>query len=108
VALVFTARETNLKERKMRAKFITAVLFATLVSGPVLAQVPTASPKPSLFSRMRTAVRPKPSQARPATAATHNAQRPRTAKSLGCSKEADAKNIHGKDRKIFMSRCKKA
>ena len=34
-------------------------------------------------------------------------QKPRTAESIQCSKDADAKNIHGKDRKKFMSACKK-
>jgi psiF repeat-containing protein len=32
----------------------------------------------------------------------------RTAKSLECSKQADAKNVHGKPRKAFMRKCKKA
>ena len=32
----------------------------------------------------------------------------RTAKSLDCSKQADAKGLHGKPRKSFMSGCKKA
>lgn len=40
--------------------------------------------------------------AKPAAAA-----KPRTAKSMECSKEADAKNLHGKPRKKFMSTCKK-
>ena len=31
----------------------------------------------------------------------------RTAASLECSKEADTKGIHGKERKKFMSDCKK-
>ena len=35
-------------------------------------------------------------------------QTPRTAKSLECSKQADAKSLHGKPRKKFMSSCKKA
>ena len=34
--------------------------------------------------------------------------KPRTAVSLQCSKDADAKGIHGKERKKFMSGCKKA
>ena len=42
--------------------------------------------------------------AKPAAAAA----KPRSAKSLECSKEADAKNLHGKPRKKFMSRCKKS
>ncbi|MFL6791306.1 MAG: PsiF family protein, partial [Bradyrhizobium sp.] len=32
----------------------------------------------------------------------------RTAGSLECSKEADAKGLHGKERKKFRSECKKA
>jgi hypothetical protein len=32
----------------------------------------------------------------------------RTAKSLECSKQADAKGLHGKERKKFRSECKKA
>ncbi|MVT70414.1 phosphate starvation-inducible protein PsiF [Bradyrhizobium pachyrhizi] len=31
----------------------------------------------------------------------------RTAESLECSKEADAKGLHGKERKKFRSECKK-
>jgi hypothetical protein len=47
----------------------------------------------------------------PAPAATteagSKAKAPRTAKSLECSKEADAKGLHGKERKKFRSQCKK-
>jgi hypothetical protein len=32
----------------------------------------------------------------------------RSAESLECSKEADAKGLHGKERKKFRSECKKA
>lgn len=34
--------------------------------------------------------------------------KPRSALSIECSKEADAKGLHGKDRKHFRSECKKA
>jgi psiF repeat len=34
--------------------------------------------------------------------------KPRTAESLECSKEADAKGLKGKERKKFRSECKKA
>lgn len=40
--------------------------------------------------------------------AERKAQKPRTAASLECSKEADAKGLHGKERKKFRSACKKA
>ena len=42
------------------------------------------------------------------TATAKVAPKPRTAASLQCSKDADAKNIHGKPRKAFMNSCKKA
>ena len=43
-----------------------------------------------------------------ATPAAKKAAKPRTAASLQCSKDADAKGVHGKERKKFMSECKKA
>lgn len=42
---------------------------------------------------------------KPAAAAKVKA--PRTAKSLDCSKQADAKSLHGKERKKFRSQCKR-
>ncbi len=35
-------------------------------------------------------------------------RKPHSAASLECSKEADAKGLHGKERKKFRSECKKA
>jgi hypothetical protein len=32
--------------------------------------------------------------------------KPRTAKSIECSKQADAKGLHGKERQKFRSKCK--
>jgi invasion protein IalB len=52
-----------------------------------------------------------PAPAAPATTAApaaKKAEKPRTAASLECSKEADTKGVHGKERKKFMSDCKKA
>ena len=40
--------------------------------------------------------------------AEKKAGKPRTAASLECSKEADTKGLHGKERKKFRSECKKA
>jgi hypothetical protein len=42
-----------------------------------------------------------------AAAPAAKAEKPRTAASLECSKEADAKGLHGKERKKFRSECKK-
>ena len=46
----------------------------------------------------------------PAPAAKTEAKAPvvHTAASIECSKEADAKGLHGKERKKFRSECKKA
>jgi psiF repeat len=41
-----------------------------------------------------------------APAATGKTTKPRTAASVECSKEADAKGLHGKERKKFRSECK--
>jgi hypothetical protein len=50
--------------------------------------------------------------AKPAAATAEKAKpriaKPRTAKSLECSKQADAKGLHGKERKKFRSECKKS
>ena len=40
--------------------------------------------------------------------AEKKAEKPHTTGSLECSKEADAKGLHGKERKKFRSECKKA
>jgi hypothetical protein len=48
-----------------------------------------------------------PAPAEKATPAEKKAAKPRSAASLECSKEADTKGVHGKERKKFMSDCKK-
>jgi psiF repeat len=45
--------------------------------------------------------------AAPAAAPAKKAEKPRSAESLECSKQADAKGLHGKDRKKFRSDCMK-
>jgi len=44
--------------------------------------------------------------ASPAPAATGKSTKPHSAASIECSKEADAKGLHGKARKKFRSECK--
>jgi hypothetical protein len=63
-----------------------ALAASLLLAGSALAQTPApaATPAPSA-----------------------KAAKPRTAASLECSKEADAKGLHGKERKKFRSECKK-
>jgi hypothetical protein len=48
-----------------------------------------------------------PAPATTAAPAEKQPAKPRTAASLECSKEADAKGLHGKERKKFRSECRK-
>ena len=64
----------------------TALASLLLLASPVLAQTSTE----------------------PAAASDKKMSKPRSAASLECSKEADAKGLHGKERKKFRSECKKA
>jgi len=57
-----------------------------------------------LFAGAAFAQTPAPA-ASPAPAA--KAEKPRTAASIECSKEADAKGLKGKERKKFRSQCKR-
>jgi|GEM_PF-4510275 len=41
-----------------------------------------------------------------ANAATKGEPKERTAKSIECSKQADAKGLHGKERQTFRNKCK--
>jgi hypothetical protein len=50
---------------------------------------------------------PAPKAAAPAATAKSTVKKERTAKSLECSKQADAKGLHGKERQKFRSACKK-
>jgi hypothetical protein len=73
--------------------FATATAVASLLlMGAASAQ--TAAPKTDA---------PKADTKAPAE---KKAEKPRTAASLECSKEADAKGLHGKERKKFRSECK--
>lgn len=41
------------------------------------------------------------------TPAPKKTMAPRSAKSIECSKIADAKGLHGKERRVFRAKCKK-
>ena len=63
----------------------------------------------SAYAQTATPATPAPAaNSAPAAPAEKKAEKPRTAASLECSKEADTKGLHGKERKKFMSECKKA
>jgi psiF repeat len=72
---------------------LTAALGASLLlfATPVFAQTTAA-----------------PAAKSDAAAPVAKTSKPRSAESLECSKEADAKGLHGKERKKFRSECKKA
>jgi hypothetical protein len=74
-------------------KVIAFGFAAVMLTGAAFAQSPApAAPAPS------------PSAPAPAAGAGKHAQ---SAHSLECSKEADAKGLHGKARKKFREECKK-
>src|SRR6266481_2248867 len=73
---------------------VAATAFASLLlMGSAFAQT-TAPATPAPATKMAPAEK--------------KAEKPRTAASLECSTEADTKGVHGKERKKFMSECKKA
>ena len=71
-----------------------ALASLLLLAAPVLAQT---NPAPATKS----------DAAAPAATEKKTAK-PRSAASIECSKQADAKGLHGKERKKFRSECKKA
>ena len=78
-------------------KTISSLATATAVASLLLmgsAFAQTAAPAPAAPA------------AAPAAKMSKEAK-PHTAESIECSKEADAKGLHGKERKKFRSECKK-
>ena len=61
----------------------------------------------SAFAQTTAPATPAPATPKMAPA-EKKAEKPRTAASLECSKEADAKGLKGKERKKFRSECKRA
>ena len=67
---------------------------AAMLTGAAFAQTPApASPAPAATA--------------PSASAPGAGKHPQSAHSLECSKEADAKGLHGKARKKFREECKK-
>jgi hypothetical protein len=77
----------------LSSRAVATAFASLLLMGSAFAQTPApATPAPA--AKMAPAEK--------------KAEKPRSAASLECSKEADTKAIHGKERKKFMSECKKA
>lgn len=77
----------------MFPRVIAVVAASLLLGGTAFAQA-LAPETPAPASKMAPAKK------------AHKAQKPRTAASLECSKEANAKSLHGKERKKFLAECK--
>ncbi|MCW6531940.1 PsiF family protein [Sphingomonas sp. MMSM20] len=83
----------------MQVKIAAAAAAIALMTSSAFAQTAATVPAPKAdAAKASKAPAAKPSKAPVA----------RTVKSLDCSKQADAKGLHGKPRKSFMSHCKKA
>jgi hypothetical protein len=80
----------------LSSRIAATAVASLLLAGSAWAQTPAPAPAAKSDSK-----------AAPAAAAEKKAATPRTAASLECSKEADGKTLHGKERKKFMSECKK-
>ncbi|WP_024505952.1 PsiF family protein [Bradyrhizobium sp. ARR65] len=77
---------------KLSSLFATAALASVLLAGPAFAQSTTAP-----AAKSDTAAAPAPTEKK--------ASKARSAESLECSKQADEKGLHGKERKKFRSEC---
>ncbi|MBC7577766.1 MAG: phosphate starvation-inducible protein PsiF [Tardiphaga sp.] len=75
-----------------------AAFASLLLLGAASAQTPAPAPGPA------PATKSAPAKMAPAET---KADKPRTAASLDCSKQADAKGLHGTERRKFRSECKK-
>jgi hypothetical protein len=84
---------------RFSSRAAATAVASLLLLGSAFAQTTTPATSPSAAKAA-----PVPKMA----PADKKAEKPRTAASLQCSKDADAKGIHGKERKKFMSECKKA
>ncbi len=81
-------------------KFTRSIVLISLLafSGAAVAQ--TTAPAPAAPAAPSAPAMPK--------ADTGKMQKPRSAKSMECSKQADSQSLHGKPRHAFMSKCKKS
>lgn len=87
---------------KLSTCLAAATVTAFVLTGTAFAQSTTTAPagqsKMAPADKMAPAGKMAPAKAKPE----------RTALSIECSKQADAKGLHGKERKKFRSECKKS
>ena len=83
----------------MRNLLIIGIALSVLSASTVLATAATTAPASG--SAAAGTMTPKPMASTTATAKS------RTAISIECSKQADAKGLHAKERKLFRAKCRK-
>src|SRR5258708_9899147 len=81
---------TTISSRVAATAYASLLLVSSAFAQTTAPAAPAATPAPKMAP------------------AEKKAEKPRTAASLECSKEADAKGLKGKERKKFRSECKKA
>lgn len=100
-----------MKPTLMKMLLGTAVVLFSATLGMAQTTPPAGSASPSASPPVTTLKTPslvkKAKPAAPAKAAA-KPKKPRSAESIACSKEADAKKLHGKERKNFRARCIRA
>ena len=79
---------------KISSLATTTALAAFLLTGTAFAQTTTPAPKDTAKTETKAAPTPEEKKAR-------------SVASLECSKQADAKSLHGKERKKFRRECLK-
>jgi hypothetical protein len=79
---------------RVAATTVASLLLMSSAFAQGTAPAPAATPAPA-------------ASAAPAAATAPTGKKARSAASLECSKEADAKGLHGKERKKFRSECRK-
>ena len=84
------------------SRILVTAAASLMLAGAAFAQ--TATPAAPAAPAAKT----EPAKTAPAKTVTPKEKAERTAASLECSKQADAKGLHGKERKKFRSECKKS
>jgi hypothetical protein len=82
---------TTISSRMAAIAFASLLLVSSAFAQTTAPAAPAATPAPKMAPAEKKAEKPA-----------------RTAASIECSKEADAKGLKGKERKKFRSECKKA
>ncbi|MGE3065004.1 MAG: PsiF family protein [Hyphomicrobiaceae bacterium] len=95
-----------MKILNMRNALIATVFAVASATAAAAQGTTTQTPPPAPAAKMAPAAKTAP--AAPAkTAKVRDPSKPRSAASIECSKQADAKGLHGKERKTFRAACKK-